>query len=146
MHGGVGCIQYENNTNMLMIGLHCTTIIYTTNLWTYLLHKHRCNKVTYIPNCYNEKNVMYIPHLVKVMYIKKNTLSLAHLLIHISDSFLWKKSHCAHLLAPNIWIKKCYEYKQSHQCCVCKKRILSPPCNFELSLGVASNMKITRTC
>ena len=28
MHGGVGCIQYENNTNMLIIGLH-SPLLYT---------------------------------------------------------------------------------------------------------------------
>ncbi len=46
---------------------------------------------------------MYIPNLVNVMYIrKKNTLSLAHLLIHIYHALMWKKSRCAHLLAPKM--------------------------------------------
>ncbi len=81
--------------------------------------------------------------MFNVMYIKKNTLSLAHLLIHISHAFLWKKSHCAHLLAPNIRIKKCYVYKQSHQCYVYKTEYSLLLTNFVLSLGVASNMKIS---
>ena len=65
--------------------------------------------------------LFFITNLVKVMYMKKNTLSLAHLLIHISHAFLWIKSHCAHLLAPNVRIKKCYVYKQSCQCNEYKK-------------------------
>ena len=96
----------KKKTKMLMIGLCCSIVIYITNLWTYLLHKCPCNEVRYIPNWYNEKNVMYIPNLVNVMYIKKNILSLAHLLIHIYCALMWKKSHCAHLLAPQYKDKK----------------------------------------
>ena len=50
-----------------------TIVIYITNLWTYFLHKCKCNKVTYIPNCYNkEKNVMFITKVVNVQcYVNK---------------------------------------------------------------------------
>ena len=43
--------------------------------------------------------------MFNVMYIKKNTLSLAHLLLHFYHPFPWKKSHCTHLLAPILWSK-----------------------------------------
>ena len=117
------------------------------NSWTYLLHKCICNKVTYITNCYNEINVMYIPNLVNVMYIKKNTLSLAHLLICIYYAVLLK-NHIVYISVcpPYISIKKCYVYKQSRQCYVYKNEYSLLLTNSELSLEVASNMKITLTC
>ena len=97
-------------TKMLMIGLCCSIVIYITNLWTYLLHKRTCNKVRYIPNWYNEKNVMYIPNLVNVMYIKKNTLSLAHLLICI---------YYAVLLKITLYTSVCPQYKhQKNVMCI----------------------------
>ena len=108
IHWGEGCIQYDNNTNMKMIKIVLYLCYIHNNSSTYLLHKCICNKVTYITNCYNEKNVMYIPNLVNVMYIKKNTLSLAHLLICIYYAVLLK-NHIVHICVPPIKAsKKCY--------------------------------------
>ena len=102
-----------------MIGLRCSIVIYITNLWTYLLHKRTCNKVRYIPNWYNEKNVMYIPNLVNVMYIKR-IISLWLTCSFTSIVYWCGKNHIVHIcLPPNIKIKKLY--KQSCQCYVYKK-------------------------
>ena len=87
---------------------------------------------------------MYIPNLVNVMYIKKNTLSLAHLLICISYAVLLK-NHIVYISVcpPYISIEKCYVYEQSRQCYVYKNEYSLLLTNFELSLEVASKMEIT---
>ena len=146
MHWGEGCIQYDNNTNMKMIKIVLYLCYIHNNSSTYLLHKCICNKVTFITNCYNEKHVMYIPNLVNVMYIKRIlSLWLTCLFASIMQ-FCWKITLYTSVCPPYISIKKCYVYKQSRQCYVYKNEYSLLLTNFELSLEIATNMKITWTC
>ena len=112
------------------------------NSSTYLLHKCICNKVTCITNCYNEKSYVYTKSGQCYVYKKEYSLfgSPAHL--HRSCINVKKITSCTSSCPQYKGSKKCYVYKQSRQCYVYKNEYSLLLTNFELSLEVASNMKI----
>ena len=57
---------------------HNTFVMYIPNLWTYLLHNTYVTKLYIYQIPVMKKSYVYT-NMVKVMYIKTNTLSLAHL-------------------------------------------------------------------
>ena len=110
-------INLLTNLNCL-IYFACMKIAYIAKLHIYqtAIKKKKC----YVCNESGQCSMLCIEKRILSHWLTCSFTSIIH--------FRGQKSHCAHLLCPNIMMKKCYVYKQHCQCYVYKKEYsLSSP-------------------